>query len=112
MPAPALPWERADRRGSGAREENTAALATAATAAAATSGERHRGRGANAEVGFRVAVAAAAVAAGEEGATRGVVGARQDAVRRLLRAIGGGSEENDEADRKTGVVPLWGPDEV
>lgn len=126
MPGPALPWERAGRGGSGAQEEDAAALAAAAAAAAAatavTLGEQHRGRAGNAATsaghfvdpsmaaGSQGAAAAAAVPA-EKRAARGVVGARQDAVGKLLRAVGGGGEE-DEAEKKTGVVPLWGPDEV
>lgn len=86
-------------------------------------GDRHLGRGGTAVasgaqsmdpsvvIGSHVAVSAAAVIARERGAVNGVVRARQDAVKKLLGAIVGGSGK-DGAEEKTGAVPLWGPDEV
>lgn len=116
VPAPAIPWEPAGREGSGAQEEGAAALAVAAVAL----GESHRAVGGTAvssggqSTGPLVAIGsqvAGTAAAGERRAARGVAGAKPDAVRKLLRAIGGASEE-DGAEEKTGVIPLWGPDEV
>eukprot|EP00903_Cladosiphon_okamuranus_P018811 g17303.t1 len=115
MPAPALPWERAGR-GDGCgvvQEEGAAAVAAVETRAL---GECHRGRVGHAATSAAPSVGASMrgvsqeAVAGEKRAARGVVGARQDAVRKLLRAISGGSEV-DEAREVTGVSPLWGPDE-
>lgn len=114
MPAPALAWERAGRSGSGAAQEEDASSLEPAV----TLGERHRGTGGHAATtsggqlrASPVAIGSWVAVAGENGAARGIVRARQDAVRRLLRAIGGGCEENGQQEN-AGVVPLWGPDEV
>eukprot|EP00752_Nemacystus_decipiens_P004283 g3912.t1 len=116
MPAPALPWERAGRGGSGAAPEEHASSLAAAVAAGVTLGEGQSGTGGSTVtggarlIGATVGVGSRVAAAGENGAARGVVRARQGAVRELLRAIGGGCEDVG-AEEKACAVPVWGPEE-